>query len=65
IKKIEAEINYYQAFLSTVLKKLANEKFVAHAKPEVVTMERKKQSDAESKLNSLNETLEKLKRDMG
>ncbi|MDR1181246.1 MAG: valine--tRNA ligase, partial [Bacteroidales bacterium] len=39
IKKIEAEINYYQAFLSTVLKKLANEKFVAHAKPEVVTME--------------------------
>jgi valyl-tRNA synthetase len=61
IKKIETEITYYEKFLSNVLKKLSNEKFVANAKPEVVTMERKKQSDAEFKLKSLNETLVKLK----
>jgi valyl-tRNA synthetase len=61
IKKIEMEIDYYEKFLSGVQKKLSNEKFVANAKPEVVTMERKKQSDAESKLKSLNETLVKLK----
>jgi len=42
------------------LKKLSNEQFVANAKPEVVEMERKKQSDAESKLKSLNENLQGL-----
>ena len=60
IKKIEAEIKYYEGFLTTVLKKLSNEKFVANAKEEVVAMERKKQSDAESKLKSLKENLNKL-----
>jgi valyl-tRNA synthetase len=61
IKKVTAEISYYEGFLAMVLKKLSNEKFIANAKPEVVAMERKKQSDAESKLNSLNEMLTKLK----
>ena len=60
IKKLEAEIKYYEGFLTTVLKKLSNEQFVANAKPEVVEMERKKQSDAESKLKSLNENLQGL-----
>jgi valyl-tRNA synthetase len=61
IKKIEAEIKYYEGFLSTVMKKLSNEQFVANAKPEVVEIERKKQSDAESKLQALRENLGKLK----
>jgi valyl-tRNA synthetase len=60
-KKIEAEIKYYEGFLATVMKKLSNEQFVANAKAEVVVMERKKQSDAESKLKSLRENLGKLK----
>jgi len=60
IKKLEAEIKYYEGFLTTVMKKLSNEQFVANAKPEVVEMERKKQSDAESKLKSLNENLQGL-----
>ena len=60
IKKLEAEIKYYEGFLTTVLKKLSNEQFVANAKPEVVATERKKQSDAESKLKSLNESLNGL-----
>ena len=43
------------------MKKLNNEKFVANAKPEIVEMERKKQADAESKIKSLTENLNKLK----
>ena len=61
IKKLEAEIKYYEGFLTTVLRKLSNEKFVTNAKPEVVAIERKKQSDAETKLKSLNENLNNLK----
>jgi valyl-tRNA synthetase len=61
ITKTETEINYYEGFLSTVLKKLSNEKFVANAKPEVVDMERKKQLDAETKLKALRDNLTKLK----
>ena len=60
IKKIESEIKYYEGFLATVQKKLSNAQFVANAKPEVVELERKKQSDAETKLKSLKENLEKL-----
>jgi valyl-tRNA synthetase len=60
ITKTEAEIAYQKRFLASVETKLSNEKFVANAKPEVVAIERKKQSDAETKLKSLNETLAKL-----
>lgn len=62
IEKIEADIKYYEGFLLSVMKKLGNEKFVAHAKPEVVELERKKKSDAESKLATLKESLSKLKK---
>ena len=61
IKKIESDIKYYESFLATVLKKLSNEKFVANAKPEVVEMERKKQSDTQTKLQTLHDSLKKLK----
>ena len=61
VKKIEAEIEYLKGFLASVMKKLNNEKFVANAKPEIVEMERKKQADAESKIKSLTENLNKLK----
>lgn len=61
IKKIESEIEYLKGFLASVMKKLNNEKFVANAKPEIVDMERKKQADAESKIKSLTENLNKLK----
>jgi valyl-tRNA synthetase len=61
IKKMEVEIGYLQGFLNSVMKKLSNEKFVANAKPEVVENERKKQADAESKINTLRESIRKLK----
>ena len=62
IKKMEEEIVYYEGFLNSVRKKLGNEKFVANAKAEIVEAERKKEADAESKIASLKESIEALKR---
>lgn len=61
VKKIEADIQHYEGFLVGVMKKLSNEKFVANAKPEIVELERKKKSDAESKIQALKEKLAQLK----
>jgi valyl-tRNA synthetase len=61
IKKLNDELAYQQGFLISVNKKLDNEKFVANAKPEVVEMERKKLTDAESKIVSIKETMAALK----
>ena len=61
IQKMEAEIDYLEGFLRSVMKKLGNEKFVVNAKPEVVAVERKKRADAESKLALLRENVAKLK----
>lgn len=57
IKKIQKEIDYLEGFLASVTKKLSNQNFLSHAKPEVVKSEKKKQIDTEKKLNSLRETL--------
>ncbi len=62
IKKVEDELNYLQGFLNSVLKKLSNEKFVAGAPEQVVAIERKKQSDAESKIAILQQQLANLKK---
>ncbi len=61
IQKAEAEIKRLEGFLQGVLKKLSNERFVANAPAQVVEMERKKQSDAESKVAALQESLKKLR----
>jgi valyl-tRNA synthetase len=61
IKKMEAEISYLEGFLVSVNKKLSNEKFVANAKPEIVENERKKKSDAESKIATLKANIAKMK----
>jgi valyl-tRNA synthetase len=44
-----------------VKKKLANANFVSHAPEAVVEKERKKQSDAEEKIASIEESLKALK----
>jgi len=62
ITKMEAEIIYFEGFIESVMKKLGNERFVANAKPEVVDAERKKKADAESKIASLKEGIEALKK---
>ncbi|MEI7676524.1 MAG: class I tRNA ligase family protein, partial [Bacteroidales bacterium] len=62
LKKLNEELVYQQGFLVSVQRKLSNEKFVANAKPEVVDAERKKQSDAESKIKSLEENIVALQK---
>jgi valyl-tRNA synthetase len=51
------ELEHLEGFLATVMKKLSNEKFVQNAKPEVLDMEKKKQSDAETKIKIIRESL--------
>jgi valyl-tRNA synthetase len=58
--KMMEELNYLKGFLVSVDKKLSNEKFVQNAKPEVIASERKKQSDAEAKIRTLEESLSLL-----
>ena len=61
IEKQEAQLKHLEGFLAGVKKKLANEKFVAHAPEAVVAMERKKQSDSEEKIAALKESLAALR----
>ncbi len=57
-KKIAEELNYTKSFLDSVMKKLGNERFVSNAKPEILALEQKKKSDAESKIQLLESQLE-------
>jgi len=59
-QKILAELDYTRGFLNSVLQKLSNERFVNNAPASVVELERKKQSDAEAKINALEERLKEL-----
>jgi valyl-tRNA synthetase len=61
LKKLEADLQHQQGFLKGVMAKLSNERFVANAKPEIVELERKKKSDAESRIASLEEAIKALK----
>ena len=60
IKKIEEELKYTKGFLLSVQKKLSNERFVSNAPEQVIAIERKKQSDAEAKIETLEKSLASL-----
>ena len=62
IAKAEAELKHLEGFLAGVEKKLSNERFVQNAPEAVVALERKKKSDALSKIATLRETLAALKK---
>ena len=62
IAKLEAELKYQQDFLASVRKKLSNESFVAHAPAKVVEMERKKEADSLSKIESYENQLKALRK---
>jgi len=61
IKKLETELKYQEGFLIAVMKKLDNERFVSSAPAQVVEIERKKQADAESRIQAISQQLENLK----
>ncbi len=60
IRKINEELAYTKGFLKSVEKKLSNERFVNNAPEAVVTMERKKASDAREKIETLEKSLASL-----
>ena len=62
-EKIRKEIEYLEKFLKGVNAKLSNERFVANAPESVVALERKKQSDAQTKIENLKNRLCKLIKD--
>jgi valyl-tRNA synthetase len=62
LSRISEELKYYRGFLASVMKKLDNERFVQNAPANVLETERKKKSDAESKIKSLEERERELKK---
>ncbi|MBM77232.1 MAG: valine--tRNA ligase, partial [Crocinitomicaceae bacterium] len=61
LDKIQNEIEDRKGFLSSVMNKINNEKFMANAPQKVVEMELKKKSDAESQIKVLESKLASLK----
>ena len=61
IAKGEKELERLQGFLRGVRAKLSNERFVANAPAAVIENERRKEADALSKIDSLEEQLKKLR----
>ena len=62
IKKLETELHYAEGFLKSVQAKLSNEKFVNSAPAQVVENERKKEADTLAKIETLTQSLNKLKK---
>jgi len=60
LKKVQEELAYMHGFLASVKKKLANERFMANAPPEVVENERKKEADAEARIRLLEERMKEF-----
>jgi len=61
LMKLEAELEYTRGFLSSVQKKMSNERFVQHAPEQVVEKERQKMADAEGKISVLEAQINKLR----
>ena len=60
VERLRGELAHQEKFLAGVRKKLSNEKFVANAKPEVVALERKKESDALLRIDEVQQQLKQL-----
>ena len=61
LAKMEEELSYTRGFMISVQKKLANERFVQGAPPQVVEKERQKLADAEGKIAVLEAQILKIK----
>ncbi len=62
LTKARTELTYLQGFLVSVMNKLENERFVKNAPSKIIEMERKKKSDAETKIAALTLRIEELNR---
>ncbi len=62
LKKLEEELVYTHGFLSSVMRKLDNERFMSGAPDKVKEMEFKKKADAESRIRVLNDQILSLKK---
>ena len=60
LEKLQSELDYVNGFLKSVERKLSNERFVNNAPENVVAVERKKRSDAISKIAVLQEQINAL-----
>jgi valyl-tRNA synthetase len=58
--KLKEELVYTKGFLASVNKKLDNEKFVQNAPASVLELERRKKSDAETRINALEARITEL-----
>jgi len=59
-KKLEEELEHLRKFLEMIQNKLSNERFVQNAKPEILALEQRKKRDAETKIQTLEESLAML-----
>ncbi|MCM1292869.1 MAG: valine--tRNA ligase [Bacteroides sp.] len=60
LAKLRKDLDYYQGFKNSVMKKLGNERFVNNAPAAVVEGERRKLSDAETKIANLTAAIASL-----
>ncbi|MCH5237230.1 MAG: valine--tRNA ligase [Muribaculaceae bacterium] len=61
LNKLQSDLDYYNKFLESVRKKLSNEKFVSNAPEKVVALEKKKESDALEKIETIRAAMQALK----
>nr|BFF37919.1 valine--tRNA ligase [Tenacibaculum mesophilum] len=60
ITKLNAELKRAEGFLKGIQKKLSNERFVSNAPEQVITLERKKESDTLAKIETIKASLASL-----
>jgi valyl-tRNA synthetase len=60
LKKLHEDLEYNRGFLSSVMKKLDNQRFVQNAPPDVIELERKKKNDAETRISALEKRIREL-----
>ncbi len=57
---LEKDLAHQKNFLSAILKKLSNEKFIQNAKADVIALEQKKYDDTEARIQAIEESLKLL-----
>lgn len=58
--KLNKELEYNKGFLSTVMKKLGNERFVQNAPESVINKEKEKKEDAEARIQTIEKRIHEL-----